>query len=196
MKHRIGILLAFLTLTWFAPCFAQIVAGRGIEIRIMGVPPEEKGRIDGGYSVSTSGTIRMPLIGPNNASAEVSVSGMSTNAAAAKLEALYRNAGIYTNPTFQISASGADTVRQDMVTISGFVTGPGPKPYTPGMTLFQAVAAAGGPNPFGNLKRVLLMRGKTNRVYDLTNLQDRNVVLQPDDTIEVPEKSWIPFKDN
>jgi protein involved in polysaccharide export with SLBB domain len=187
MKHYIAILLTMLSLAWFSPA-ADIISGRGIEIRIQGVPPEEKGRIDGVYSVSGSGTVRMPLIG------EVSVSGMTTNSAAAKLEAIYRNAGIYTTPTFQISASGADAVRQDMVTISGFVSGPGPKPFTPGMTLYQAVAAAGGPNTFGNLKKVLLMRGKTSRVYDLTNLQDRNVVLQPDDTIEVPELHWNPFK--
>jgi protein involved in polysaccharide export with SLBB domain len=194
MKHHIAILLTMLSLAWFSPAVAQILSGRSIEIRIQGVPPDEKGRIDGLYSVSGSGTVRMPLIGPNGSGAEVSVAGMSTNAAAAKLEALYKNAGIYTSPTFQINdtAVGA-AVRQEMVTVSGFVTGPGPKPYTPGMTLYQAVTAAGGPNTFGNLKKVLLMRGKTNRVYDLTNLQDRSVVLQPDDTIEVPEKSWNPF---
>jgi protein involved in polysaccharide export with SLBB domain len=191
MKNRITILLALLTFALFSPCFAQIVEGRGIEIRIQGVPPEEKGRIDGGYSVSTSGTVRMPLI-----EGEVSVAGMSTNAAAAKLEAIYRNAGIYSNATFQISASGADAVRQDMVTVSGFVRAPGPKPYTPGLTLYQAVAAAGGQNEFGNLRRVLLMRGKSSRVYDLNNMQDRNIVLQRDDTIEVPEKSLNPFSNN
>jgi hypothetical protein len=38
------------------------------------------------------------------------------------------------------------------------------------------------------------MRGKSSRVYNLNNLQDRNVILQPDDTIEVPEKSIIPFR--
>jgi protein involved in polysaccharide export with SLBB domain len=193
MKHRLSILIAFLALAWISPCVAQIVAGRGIEIRIMGVPAEEKGRIDGPYAVSTGGTVRMPLIGPNNSSAEISVAGLSTNAAAAKLEALYKNAGIYNNPTIQISASGADAVRQDMVTVSGFVRAPGPKPYTPGLTLYQAVSAGGGPNEFGNMKKVLLMRGKTSRVYDLNILQDRNIVLQPDDTIEVPEKSWNPF---
>lgn len=188
MKNPIAILLAFLALTNFSQCLAQIVAGRGIEIRVQGVPPEEKGRIDGGYSVSSSGTVRMPLI--DN---EVSVAGMSTNAAAAKLEAIYKNAGIYTTPTFQISASGADAVRQDMVTVSGFVRSPGPKPYTPGLTLYQAVAAAGGQNEFGNLKKVLLMRGRTSRIYDLNNLQDRSIILQADDTIEVPEKSFNPF---
>lgn len=193
MKHRIAILLAFLAIAGFGQCFAQIVAGRGIEIRIQGVPPEEKGRIDGGYAVSSSGTVRMPLIGANGSSAEISLAGLSTNAAAAKLEALYKNAGIYSSPTFQISATGADAVRQDMVTVSGFVRAPGPKQYTPGLTLYQAVAAAGGQNEFGNLKKVLLMRGKTSRVYDLNNLQDRSIILQADDTIEVPEKSLNPF---
>jgi protein involved in polysaccharide export with SLBB domain len=184
MKNRIAFLIAFLTLAWFAPCLAQVVAGRGIEIRIQGVPPEEKGRIDGAYSVSGSGTVRMPLIG------EVALAGLSTNAAAAKLESIYKDAGIYSMPTFQVSASGADSRRQDMVTVSGFVASPGPKPFTPGLTLYQAVAAAGGPNAFGSLKRVLLMRGTSNRVYNLDNMEDRNVVLQADDTIEVPEKNW------
>ena len=194
MKNRIALLLAFLTLAWLSPCLAQIVAGRGIEIRIMGVPTEEKARIDGGYSVSSTGTIRMPLIGPNGSSAEVSVAGMTTNSAAAKLEAMYKSAGIYTTPTFQISASGADAVRQDMVTVSGFVRAPGPKPFTPGLTLFQAVAAAGGQNEFGNLKKVLLMRGRTSREYDLNVHENRNIRLQADDTIEVPEKHFNPFK--
>lgn len=195
MKHHIAILLTMLSLAWFCPAVAEILSGRSIEIRIQGVPPDEKGRIDGLYEVSGSGTVRMPLIGPNGSGAEVSLAGMSTNAAAAKLEALYKNAGIYTSPTFQINdtAVGA-AVRQEMVTISGYVAGPGPKPFTPGMTLFQAVSAAGGPNPFGNMRNVLLMRGKNVRVYDLENFQDRSVPLQPDDTIEVKEKSWNPFK--
>lgn len=185
MKHRFAILLAFLTLAWFAPCFAQIVAGRGIEIRIQGVPPEEKGRIDGNYSVSGSGTVRMPLIG------EVAVAGMNTNAAAAKLEGIYKSAGIYTTPTFQISATqDQNGPRQQMVTVSGWVRAPGPKQFTQGLTLFQAIAAAGGANEFGSVKRVLLMRGKSNRVYNMDNIEDRNVVLEADDTIEVPEKKW------
>ncbi|PAW60924.1 MAG: hypothetical protein B9S37_07115 [Verrucomicrobiia bacterium Tous-C3TDCM] len=192
-KYLLPLILIALTIT-SPSAFAQIVAGRGIEIRIQGVPVEEKGRIDGAYSVSNTGTVRMPLIGPNGSSAEVSIAGMSTNAAAAKLEGIYKTNGIYTSPTFQISATSADAIRQDQVTISGFVRGAGPKFYTPGMTLYQAVAAAGGPNEFGDMKKVLLMRGKSSRVYNLNNLQDRNVILQPDDTIEVPEKSIIPFR--
>lgn len=187
MKNRIALLLAFLTLAWLSPCLAQIVAGRGIEISIRGVPPDEKSRIDGGYTVSSSGSVRMPLIG------EVSIAGMSTSAAAAKLEGVYKAAGIYTTPTFNISASGADAIRQDMITVGGFVAAPGAKPYTPGMTLYKAVAAAGGPNPFGNIRRVILMRGKSSREYDLDIHENRNILLQPEDTIEVPEKGINPF---
>jgi hypothetical protein len=44
------------------------------------------------------------------------------------------------------------------------------------------------------MKKVLLMRGKTSRVYNLNNLQDRNIILQPDDTVEVPEKGINPFR--
>lgn len=185
MKHRIVFLLSLFMLACFAPCFGQIVSGRGIEIRIQGVAPEEKGRIDGNYSVSGSGTVRMPLIG------EVSIAGMNTNAAAAKLEALYKEAGIYTTPTFQISATqDQNGPRQQMVTVSGWVRSPGPKQFSQGLTLYQAIAAAGGANEFGSMKRVLLMRGKSNRVYNMDNIEDRNVILEADDTVEVPEKRW------
>jgi hypothetical protein len=39
------------------------------------------------------------------------------------------------------------------------------------------------------MKRVIVMRGKSAKAYDLTNMQDRMVVLQRDDTIEVPDKN-------
>jgi hypothetical protein len=32
------------------------------------------------------------------------------------------------------------------------------------------------------------MRGKSNRVYDMNNLQDRAIVLLPEDTVDIPEK--------
>jgi len=85
-------------------------------------------------------------------------------------------------------------VRNDFVTIGGFVRAAGPKPWTPGLTIYQAVIAAGGANEFGDVKRTLLMRGKLSRTYNLNNLQDRNIELQADDTIEVPEKFLNPFR--
>lgn len=187
-KKIIALILCLFSLLG-SQAYSQIVAGRGIEIRIQGVPPEEKARIDGLYTVSGTGTVRMPLL-----NGEISISGLSPTAAAVKLESAYKNAGIYTTPTFQIQTSASDSVRQDVVTISGYVRAPGPKPHTPGMTLFQAVAAGGGANEFGDIKRVLLMRGKNSREYNLNNMQDRNIVLQANDTIDIPEKSINPFR--
>jgi hypothetical protein len=65
---------------------------------------------------------------------------------------------------------------------------------SPGLTLFQAVANGGGATEFGDMKRVMLMRGKISRVYNLNNMQDRNIPLQAGDTIDVPEKSLNPFR--
>lgn len=166
---------------------AQIVAGRGIQITMHGVAPEEKGRIDGYYAVSSSGTIRLPLL-----NGDLSIGGLSPSAAAAKIEAAYKNAEIYSTATFQVLTSEADGVRQDIVTITGFVRSPGPKPYNPGMTLITAVAAAGDVNEFGNKKQVLLMRGTGSKLYDLNDANDRSIAIQPNDVIEVKEKSWFP----
>ncbi len=189
MKNRILLLMMSLLIVCVNSVQAQIKAGQGIVMRVTGVPAEESARISGPYTVSDAGTVRMALVG------EVSIAGMSANAAAAKLEAVYKSSEIYTNPTFQISTSSIDAgVRQDMVTISGFVRMPGAKPLTPGLTLFQAVANGGGATEFGDMKRVMLMRGKTSRVYNLNNMQDRNIPLEANDTIEVPEKSLIPFR--
>lgn len=169
------------------PSFAEIVAGRGIQISIQGVPSEEKARIDGVYAVSSNGTIRMPLL-----NTELSIGGMSSTAAAAKIENAYKNAEIYSSATFQVLTSAADEVRQDVLTVSGFVRAPGPKPFTPGMTLFQAVAAGGGATEFGEMRKVLVMRGTNSNVYNLNDMKDRNILVQPNDTIDVPEKHWIP----
>jgi protein involved in polysaccharide export with SLBB domain len=189
MKHRIAILLAFLMMTCFSQCFAEIVANRGIEIRIQGVDPNEKGRIDGLYTVSGAGVVRMPMVG------DINVGGMTANAAAVKIETAYKTAGIYTTATFQIIDSKATSdPREDMVTIAGFVRTPGPKNFTPGLTLFQAIAAAGGVNEFGDLKRVRLMRGNNVQDYDMNVLENRNIPLQANDTIELIEKSINPFK--
>jgi hypothetical protein len=39
------------------------------------------------------------------------------------------------------------------------------------------------------MKRVKLFRAGRQRQYDLTRLQDMNVLLEPNDTIEVPQKN-------
>lgn len=78
--------------------------------------------------------------------------------------------------------------REGVVTVAGQVYRPGPLPLSSGATLFTAIERAGGPTPFGSMKRVKLCRGGTTRVFDVTQPEYRSEPLLPHDTIEVPQK--------
>ena len=81
--------------------------------------------------------------------------------------------------------------REGVVTVGGQVCRPGPLPLSSGATLFTAIERAGGPTPFGSMKRVKLYRGGTIRVFDVTQPEHRSEPLLPNDTIEVPQKEII-----
>jgi polysaccharide export outer membrane protein len=168
-----------------APVWSQIQPGRAIQITISGVPTEEKARFDPIYPVSEGGTINMPFIG------QVKASGLRAEQLAASLESRYRSAGIYTHPTFQVIDSSARKLEEQMVVVGGQVRKTGPVPYNRTMTLYQAIQNAGGANEFGSMKRVKLLRAGKQKIYNLTELKYMQIPLEPDDTIEVPQKDWL-----
>jgi polysaccharide export outer membrane protein len=169
------------------PTTAQSVIspGRAIRIDIRGVPQEECARVNGMYTVSESGYITMPFI--NN----VRAAGLSPTALGASIAAAYRSAQIYTNPNVQVQSSSAEEIEKQMVHIGGQVRKTGPVEFTEGMTIYQAVQAAGGPSEFGAVNRVQLLRGGTVRTLDLTMTVFMNFPLKLNDTITVPEKNWL-----
>jgi len=162
---------------------AQIQSGQAVQITISGVPAEEKGRFETIYPVSESGTINMPLLG------QVRAAGLTGSQLQSNLESRYKAAGIYTHPTFQVIDSDAKKIQMQMVVVGGFVRSPGPKPWTRGITLWQAIQAAGGPTEFGSMQRVRLFRGKSAKEYDATKPQFMQIPLEVDDAIDVPEKT-------
>lgn len=166
-----------------ASVLAQIQPGRAIIITISGVPAEEKARFDLNYPVSESGMINMPLIG------QVRAAGLKADQLQAVLESRYKSAGIYTHPTFQVIDSTAGKIVDQLVVVGGQVRRPGPVPYNRNLTLYQAIANAGGATEFGSMKRVKLIRAGKQRLYDLTQLQNMQIPLEPDDTIEIPQKT-------
>lgn len=172
----------------FACCaasFSQIESGKAIQITISGVPAEEKGRIDGIYPVSDAGYINMPFIDT------VRAAGLRNEDLAASLQARYKSLGIYTNPTIQVISKTGDSIDQQMIHLGGNVRAPGPKPFSKGLTLYQAVQAAGGATEFGSMKRVKLFRNGRQTIYDLSKAQFMSVPVEPNDTIEVPQKNMI-----
>jgi len=162
----------------------QIKPGRAITITILGVPAEEKARFDGTYPVSESGMINMPHIG------QVKAAGLRADELSRVLQANYKSREIYTNPTIQVLSSSADTLDKQVVHVGGQVRRTGPAEFTQGLTLYQAIQAAGGATEFGSMKRVKLFRNGKQRQYDLTEAQSMSVPLEPNDTIEVPQKNW------
>lgn len=169
-----------------SPVMSQIEAGTSVQITIMGVPGEEKAKIDAIYPVSESGTVNLPFIGT------VRAAGMRPEALAASIQNAYRSAEIYNSPTIQvISTREGAGVTEQMVHVGGQVRRTGPVNYQKNLTIYQAVQAAGGATEFGSLKRVKLYRNGKAMSYDLTNPQFMRVPLQPDDTLEVPQKNWL-----
>ncbi|MES2659998.1 MAG: polysaccharide biosynthesis/export family protein [Verrucomicrobiota bacterium] len=163
---------------------AQIQAGKAINITISNVPAEDKATVNGVYPVSDNGVINMPMLGA------VHAAGMSNAALQSTLESLYKNKGIYKNPTIQvlISAQGSNVV-SETVTVGGQVRNPGPVPYAKELTLWQAIQAAGGASEFGSMRRVKLFRDGNQKTYDATKAQFMAIPLQRNDTIEIPQKT-------
>ena len=85
-------------------------------------------------------------------------------------------------------------IHSKVVYLLGEVTKPGPVEMSPGMTLLEAVASAGGVTDFANQKKVYILRKENgaqqkipvNYKVALKGNGDLNVVLKPGDTIVVP----------
>lgn len=185
LKSLITVVFSLFLMAHSAFSQAEIKAGKAIQITIQGVAAEEKARIDGMYPVGSNGTINMPYLDGQ----AIRAAGLRPEQLAASIQSAYKRAQIYRNPTIQVFASSADVLDEQQVHVGGRVRNPGPAKFTDGLTLWQAVQAAGGATEFGSMKRVKLFRGGQQRQYDLTQAQFMQIPLRPGDTVEVPQKT-------
>lgn len=182
IKTPFALLLSLVCL--ISPALSQIQAGNSVIIKIMGVPAEEKAKIDETYPVSKGGTVNLPFIG------EIRAAGLESDQLAKSIQTAYREGGIYNDATIQVlSNDGEVKVVDQIVHIGGFARAPGPRPFRKGLTVFQAIQAAGGATEFGALNRVILWRVGKPQIIDLRTPAGKSVVTIPDDTIEIPEKN-------
>jgi len=167
---------------------AQSISTKEIlSISIKGVPATEQTRISGEYVVSPDGQIYLPLL-----KGGIRASGLSSSALARRIESSYRSAKMYNNPRITVVSrkdSAASNIDAQLISVGGFVKSPGQKPYTRGMTLFQALSAAGGETAFGSIKRVELHRNGKKWTYDMRQAAHMRVKVFPHDTINVPQKT-------
>ena len=85
--------------------------------------------------------------------------------------------------------------RSQMIYTIGKVSRPGPYPLTSGMTILQALSIAGGFTEWADQKNILIVRRQAGKEVQIPfnykqftsgeNL-DKNILLQPGDTIVVP----------
>jgi len=85
----------------------------------------------------------------------------------------------------------------DHVTVSGYVVHPGEIDFRPPLRLSQAIGAAGGGLPNGDLHKVFLTRSSGDREVvdlsrpDLTTGTDADVLLDVNDSVYIPEKRTV-----
>jgi protein involved in polysaccharide export with SLBB domain len=157
-------------------------AGDQIGLQISGIPPEEVPQISHLYRISEQGTISLLYLN------EVQASGIKPSELERKIAGLYKSSEIYTHPTISVSVDTTGTER--VVTVGGAVQKPGPVAYRSGINIAAAIDMAGGKTPFGNMKKVKLVRsGKEYGPLDLskTSNRDNEMLLEPGDRIVVPD---------
>ena len=166
----------------------EIAANTTLNIKLFGVLPQEQSKFDGDYQVDPRGYIYLPLL-----EAGIKASGISSSALARRIEEAYKNAEIYSNPRINVISNkdqAAQKIDAQIITVGGKVRNPGPVQYIRGMTLFKAVAAAGGADAFGADNRVELHQKGVKKIYDIkSNNQHMAIPVFPGDTIRVPQKN-------
>lgn len=174
----LALLLAVTTTTLFAD--TRLREGDKILIRLGGVPSEEITAVSGEYEIDGQGYVNLPHIGRIKADGKTQAELQST------VEAQYKSAQIYTNPSIMINVPS----QARFVNVGGAVRQSGRIPFTTDLTVLSAITAAGGFNEFADQRKVKLIRGDTVIQVDCKDVRknpEKDVPLKPGDSIEVPQ---------
>ena len=180
MRIRLAIFLALFALAPAIFADAVLRAGDPVDMKISGVPTEEQTQVNNVYTVDANGMVNMPYIN------KVRAEGLTPAQLASSIEAGYRSAKIFTNPTITIVMQP----QARFVNVGGAVRAPARIPFTEDMTLLASINAAGGFNDFADQKRVRLLRGSEAKIYDVRQFRRDPALdprLQPGDRVEVPQ---------
>jgi protein involved in polysaccharide export with SLBB domain len=148
----------------------SLIPGDKVRISVFGQP-----ELSGEFTVTQGGTIDLPLIGP------IKVEGLSPEQAASVVASQLRIGGIVREPRVS-----AETLTLRAFSVLGEVNRPGQYPSTACMTLFGAVAAAGGFTIRGNDSWVLIQKAGEG-VFKRFELQN-DIAVYPGDVIRVPQR--------
>jgi len=186
--YPIALTIFLMVFTVFANlASAQVISPKEfLEIEIKGIPVGEQEKINGRYVVTPSGHVFLPMIKDG-----IKASGMTSAALSRNIESAFKKAEIYQNPRIMVVSKkdiGGDGIDAQEISMAGHVKKNGAVAFKRGMTLQQAIAAAGGVTPFGTIKKVELYRDDKKTIYDLRKDVNKRIKVKPGDTIVIPQK--------
>ncbi|MEM9236970.1 MAG: polysaccharide biosynthesis/export family protein [Verrucomicrobiota bacterium] len=159
--------------------------GDAIRLTLRGVPAEEQQKISGEYTVGDDGMVSMPLLDDL-----VRAAGLTPGGFARSLEKKYKTEGIYAAPAIDVVAKKDEKAGGAVISVGGHVKRSGHVPFRQGMTVVQAINAAGGRDQFGG-RNIELIRAGKQYVLDYKQLRHKNVVLRADDALMVAMRPAI-----
>jgi polysaccharide export outer membrane protein len=185
-----------------AATLALSCSGSNDQVRVNLPTPTEKSTVGAGdvftlqivgekdlpreYQVASDGSVDLPYLHT------VAVAGLEPQEIARLVRKLLVEKGILSDPSVVVQVKEYNSRR---VTILGQVAKPGTFPYTPGLTLIQAVSQAGGLTGIANLDRVNLTRrtdgGSRTVVISISTIMEgrsADIPLQSGDRIFVHER--------
>jgi len=160
----------------------QVGAGDVLEVVVVG---EEKLPKD--YEVQPDGSLDFPYVGG------IKVVGLEPRQIAASIRDHLVEAKYLVSPQVQVKVKAFNS---KMIQIIGQVTKPGPIAYQDGMTLVQAISAAGWFTPLADTNHVQVIRNvsgskSVNGIVSVDSITDNarpDVKLQQGDTIKVDQR--------
>ena len=159
----------------------QVGPGDLLEVFVVG---EEK--LPKEYEVSPDGTLAFPYLEP------IKVAGLEPREIAASLRDSLIEAKFLVSPQVQVKVK---TYNSKKIQVIGQVAKQGPLQYQDGMTLVQAISAAGWFTPLADTNHVQIIRqtngGAVNAIVSVDAITDNarpDIKLQQGDTIKVDQR--------
>jgi protein involved in polysaccharide export with SLBB domain len=186
MNAKSLLLLLALALALIPSTHAGVVPGDSVKVIVRGIPGAEQERINGSYTVSPEG-IRLPFL-----PSRLPVVGLEPAQIAIAAEKAYKTEGIYQTPAIDVEIlRGADQKGAEaQISVGGQVKKSGPVAFRQGMTLLQAVQAAGDRTEFGS-RNIQLIRGGKTTPLDFRKTEHKNFPLEPNDSIIIEQRGVL-----
>ena len=167
-----------ITVGTLPPTSFRIPIGWVFPMRVNGAPREETVKLSSYYTVEADGNIHVPGLGHPIRAADSTIPDLC--------KAL-RHAFMEVGKDFDFQLPEICPIAAGIVNVGGEVAIPRDIPWQPGMSLGEIIAKSGGATTYGKLDKIRLLRGKSERVLDVSDRSPaNNIEIEPGDQIIVP----------